>query len=310
MISTAIDTSIEGFKKHMAVIRSPATADKYARNVQMFVHVLHQSNLTNLETLPPNILVLYTAELRNAGYSPSTINTQIHAAKRYLRWIREQGAGVTQPFNPELPKVQFRMREILEPEHVQRYFDLADQYLDEPVRTAVMLAPCAGLRAHELVKIELENVRRGRIQLGDEVKETLILRVIGKGDKERIVPLLDEGAQVLTNYLAGWRRSCTGHWLFPAGHSPRLAKTALHQRTLSNAMIRIREPMGLDFTPHTMRRTYLTTLWRRGVPAEVLAKIAGHKSVDTLLRHYLALDEKDILNRVHHSAQNTSLILE
>lgn len=303
-----IDTSVEGFKAYLMGVRQPATADKYSRCVKMFLTVVADSNYRNIDDLPPNILGQYAGALKNRGYGQSSIHTHVYAVQRYLNWIRGQGATVPNLAAPDLPTIQFRVKSILDPEQLQHYFNLANSSLDEPVRTAVMFAPCCGLRAQELCKLQLTNIRRGKVQFGDTPKDTLLLQVIGKGGKERIVPLMDEGTQLLTTYLGGWRRSTGGPWVFPAGHTAALSQKPLHDRTLRNAMMRVRDPMGLDFTPHTMRRTYLTLLWRRGVPEAVLAKIAGHKDIGTLLRHYLALDEADIMGKFHHSPDSARLL--
>jgi integrase/recombinase XerD len=303
-----IDTSVEGFKAYMVGVRTPATADKYSRCVRMFLNVIADDNYKNVDDLPPNILSQYAVALKNKGYGQSSIHTQVYAVQRYLNWIRGQGANVPNLAPADLPTIQFRVKEILDPEQVQTYFNLADSLLDEPVRTAVMFAPCCGLRAQELCKLQLTNIRRGQVQFGDSKKDTLLLQVIGKGGKERVVPLMDEGTQLLTAYLGGWRRSASGPWVFPAGHTSTLSAKPLHERTLRNGMIRVRDPMKLDFTPHTMRRTYLTLLWRRGVPEAVLAKIAGHKDIGTLLRHYLALDEDDIMRKFHNAEGGSRLL--
>jgi integrase len=73
----------------------------------------------------------------------------------------------------------------------------------------------------------------------------------------------------------------------------------MSDRTLRAALQHIRTPLGMRFTPHTMRRTYLTTLFRKGVDSAVLAKIAGHADIKTLITHYLALDDVDVARAVH-----------
>lgn len=304
----SIDTSVEGFKTYMAGVRAQGTADKYSRCVRMFLSVIATNNYKNVDDLPPNILGQYAVALKERGYGQSSIHTHAYAVQRYLNWIRGQGASMPNFAAADLPTIHFRIKSILDPEQLQQYFNIADTMLDEPARTAVMFAPCCGLRADELCKLQLTNIKRGKVQFGDEPKDTLLLHVIGKGGKERIVPLMDEGTELLTKYLGTWRRSTGGPWVFPAGYSAALSAKPLHDRTLRNAMMRVRDPMKLDFTPHTMRRTYLTLLWRRGVSEAVLARIAGHKDISTLLRHYLAVDEDDIMRRVHHSANSARLL--
>jgi integrase len=70
---------------------------------------------------------------------------------------------------------------------------------------------------------------------------------------------------------------------------------------LRKAVQKIRMPLKMDFTAHTMRRTYLTTLYRKGVDPIIIQKIAGHKDLKTLINHYLYLDEYDLAGAVHGS---------
>jgi len=61
----------------------------------------------------------------------------------------------------------------------------------------------------------------------------------------------------------------------------------------------MREPMGMNFTPHTMRRTYVTTLHRKGVDLATIAKIAGHANVQTTVDHYISMEPSSTVKAVH-----------
>jgi integrase len=189
------------------------------------------------------------------------------------------------------------MKEILEPDRLSQFFHLANDQLEEPTRSAVMLLPCTGLRSIELASLRLQCFRWVPLKM-DNGTEAKMLAVVSraKGGDEKVTPVLTEGVEIISTYLTGWRRAQPDtKWLFP-GKSEHLAT-----RTMRAALQRIREPLGLVFSPHTMRRTYLTGLYRRGVPAEILQKISGHKDIDTLIRHYLALDPHDSAKAVYQA---------
>ena len=182
------------------------------------------------------------------------------------------------------------------------------------MRTAVMLLPCCGLRASELVSIRLAHIKRARVKLRDKdrkgkpkYKTTLFLKVFGKGGKERHVPLMEEGVEILTGYLAGWRRTQPGPWLFPRITKNRSGSGRRHisDRYLRDALQRMREPLGLDeITPHTMRRTYITTLWRKKVDLKTIADIAGHANVQTTIDHYIAMEPSDAIRALHEAGSS------
>lgn len=299
------ETDPEAFEAYIAGVRSRTTASKYLSAVNMFLEVVIANGYEDLSGLPRNILSRYVAILVEKGYSPASIHVYIAGVRRYIKWLKDQGLNVelSDPDTPRIPEV---VRDVLSPELLGSYFSLADE-LPEPSRTAVKLLACTGVRAAELVGLPLSSIRPVTITLGGTKRQTIALRVVGKGGKMRTVPLLEEGVPMLTEYLAGYRKRLPGHWLFPGVISKKLNRKGqkhMSTRTLREGVIGVREPLKLKFTPHTLRRTYLTMLYRRGVEPATLAKIAGHANIQTLFKHYLMLDEEDIVRAVHqHGAR-------
>lgn len=294
---TEIDTSLASFEAATAKVRSAGTASKYAGAVRFFLEALESWEIFALEDIPETVLSKYTLKLCQDGYAPQTVHLHIAAARRYVRWLREQGAQVPVLLPPDMPRVTTRLGKALPPHVLERYNDLAGHLLEEPYRTAVQLMPWVGLRGAELVSLQLSALSLRAVTLrGGERKESFVLQLIGKGGDERLVPVLEEGRVILTEYLSGWRRYQRGQWLFPR---PPTGRRHVADRTIRHALSKLCEPLGIDFSPHTLRRTYLVCLWRRGVDATVIARIAGHKSIQTTYKHYLALDDEDLLRNWH-----------
>jgi integrase/recombinase XerD len=299
-----VDVSPEAYRKHLLKVKSTATAEKYVPAVEIFLNVVRQNGYTNFEELPRGLLSQYVDALVEQDYAPSSIGVYIAGIKGYLKWVANQGVKVAPLSDPETPRViASNTREALAPNLLGAFFHAADRLL-EPGRSAVMLLPCTGLRAQEMMSLPLSSIRTVELTLEDGVrKRAVALRVEGKGGRIRTVPLLDEGVPILTGYLTGYRRNLPGPWVFPGKLSKRNRKGQLPigRRTLDIAINEVREALGIHFTPHTMRRTYITGLYRRGVPLATLAKIAGHASIQTLFRHYIAIDEQDVTRDVHRA---------
>jgi site-specific recombinase XerD len=297
----AVDTSVRAFASHVHRTGSAATARKYEEAVTKFLKTLKHNGITKFESLPRNVLQQYV-DTMIGSYAPSSVHVYLAGVRKYLEWVRNQGVILPDLADPETPKVPHRMRDSLSTSDMAVYFEQATELLPEPARTATILLPCTGLRAIEMSELPLSAIHKVSVQLEDgSRKNTLALRVIGKGDKERSVPILDEGVEALMSYLAGYRRKRSGPWVFPGMVSKMNKHGAkpMSVRLLRDAVARVREPLGMEITPHTMRRTYLTSLWRMGVDAPTIAKIAGHANIQTLFKHYLALDEQDVLRAVH-----------
>jgi site-specific recombinase XerD len=292
-----LSPNLDAFGRYIATTRSGPTAKRYLIAVRQFLDWLDRyAPGKNVTQAPRDTLAQYALALLQGNYQSTTIRSHLAGITRYLRWLESKYSAQIPKFNePELPRTKRKaVKDTLAPAALADYFEAAGM-LEEPVRTAALLLPCSGLRCQEMVSLPLACLQRQRLQQVDgTTKDVLTLRVTGKGGHERLVPLLDEGAAVLVEYLRGWRRAHKNpRWLFPGRRGP------MSTRALRNAVQLVRKPSGLLYTPHSMRRTYLTTLFRQGVSPTVLAKIAGHGNVQVLVNHYLQLDADDIAGAVH-----------
>jgi site-specific recombinase XerD len=296
------DVSIKAFYGYLLGIKSKETAKKYAYCARSFVRLMQSSGYQTFAQIPSGLLGDFASTLRKNGLGASSTRVQVFGVKRYLEWVGGRGVEVAKQARVDLPRVEIRMRPVLPPELLTQFFRQADLDLEEPMRTAVMLLPCCGLRAKEIVNLRLADIHRARVKLKNgKQKKTLFLNVRGKGDKERNVPLMEEGVEILTGYLAGWRKRQPGPWIFPkvTADKKTSGKEAVSDRHLRGSLYRLCEPLGMSFTPHTMRRTYITTLYRKGIDLRTLASIAGHSNMQTTVDHYISMDPTDSVRALH-----------
>lgn len=283
------------FFEHLCGNRSPQTAEQYAYAAERFLRWLGEQGVDGMATAPRTALADYCHELSARGFLPATINVQLAAIRRYADWLVMREIELPDFFPPPRPRsIPRRVRDKLTDEQRAQYLERADE-LRDPVKTAAKLLASTGLRSGEIVLLPLRCVKRSVLRLDDGTEKTVFsLRVRGKGDHERVVPVLEEGVEAMRRYQRDWRKEhADAKWLFPGNQNGHIAA-----HTLRSAVASIR-PENVRWTPHTLRRTYLTTLFHDGVPPVILAKIAGHRDVKTLMQHYLALDEDEILKSVH-----------
>lgn len=305
------DTSIKAFYEYLRGAKAANTARKYASYAAIFVRLMQTNGYQNFEQIPPGLLSQFSSMLSREHKSPSTVRVHVYAVKKYLEWAKNSGVKVSEQARPELPKRDIRLRPTLPEDKFTLYFRQADMDLEEPIRTAVMLLPCCGLRASEMVGLRLADIERAFVTLQNgKKKPTLFLKALGKGNKQRAVPLMDEGVEILTGYLAGWRneprnKKGSGQWLFPkVSRNAESGNNHISDRYLRLALQRMREPLGMEFTPHTMRRTYITMLYRKKVDLRTLADIAGHANVQTTIDHYIVTNSFDSVNAVHEAGSS------
>jgi len=107
-----------------------------------------------------------------------------------------------------------------------------------------------------------------------------LLRIAGKGGRERVVPL---PASLLAPMRAFWKTHRHPTWLFPS----RSGRRPLAKKTAAQALQRARERARLDlrFTPHVLRHSYATRLIEQGTPLPVVQTLLGHGSIRSTLRY-------------------------
>jgi len=285
------DFSVEAFRAYIYARKSKTTAVKYAQAATRFVSFCSRHNLS-MDHLPPGVLSLFSDSLLHEGMKMSSVRAMCSGVSRYVDWCRNKGKNVPVMGSPDLPRSQRPPPNVLTGNALLSYLALASR-LHEPIRTALVLLPFCGLRSFELSKLKLTDIRSIRVPgtHGRPDQDLIAFSVVGKGGKHRVVPLLLDGKPLLIAYLKRWRRTQRGPHLFPMGQR----NEPISPRTLRHHVQAIRKRVGENrLTPHTLRRTYLTTLHRQGLDIPTLTRIAGHASVQTTVDHYLALENDTV----------------
>lgn len=144
-------------------------------------------------------------------------------------------------------------------------------------RNAALLATLhgGGLRRSELAQLELKHF--------DDDARTL--RVLGKGNKERIVPL-PEGALAALRAWVRIRGAWPGALFVPVNKGAKLARRHMTSEAVWHIIKRVALAAAVKpFAPHDMRRTYVTALFRKGVDGGTIQKLAGHAKLETTMRY-------------------------
>jgi integrase/recombinase XerC len=159
--------------------------------------------------------------------------------------------------------------------------DLTDYYkkageAEEPIRSILLLLPQTGLRISEICNLSASDVTF----VGEGSKQRARIRVIGKGNKERIVPCAGAATGILFQLT-----EATGHggYLFP-GRGGAITPGAVRKIT---------RRLGIkDLSPHVLRHTYATRLLEDGVDIRSLQALLGHESIATTARYLHPSEDK------------------
>lgn len=248
---------------------SPHTLQAYERDVLDFLN--YQENrkikLTHITRREVNH---YLAELRNRRNGTTTILRKISSVKGFYRWLQEKGYMRDNPLALlELPKRLKPLPKVLTVGEVSRLLNSDLIPLQDKVIVELLYA--CGLRVSELTGL---NVKSVDLAGG-------YLRVLGKGGKERLIPLGDVSIQVVRKYLEVTTLSGDDP-LFPnlAGEGA-LFKTPLNRREIWQRVKDMRPVLGRDVSPHTFRHSFATHLLENGADLRVVQELLGHSDIAT-----------------------------
>jgi integrase/recombinase XerC len=269
---------VDAFLEHLEWERnlSPATLRAYRREILSFVDfVASELNYEQPAQTTPVTVRAYLAYLHSRGLKPRSVARALAALRTYFRFLVAEGALEASPADA-----------VPHPHDVQRTPEIADRYAIEELldgfpdtppgrrdRAAVELLYAAGLRVGELVALDL-----GDVQLGQRM-----VRVRGKGRKERLVPFGRPAAKALEAYLperAHWRRGVTDEDdpLFVNQRGGRLSDRSI-RRQLDHAVRRTADLNHLH--PHALRHAFATHLLEAGMDLRAIQELLGHSSLAT-----------------------------
>jgi integrase/recombinase XerD len=267
----APDPDVKGFLALLAARRAPRTVDAYRRDLADLARYLGRSPAD----ASTDDLQAWLADLRGRGQASSSVARRAAAARSFYNHLVLLGRREDNPAAElDLPRRRTRLPRTLSPGEVERLIQAANGTTPRTLRdrALVELLYGAGLRVSEAVGLD-----RGRIDLDNRV-----VRCLGKGDKERIVPLGREGVEAVRRYLA------RGRPFLDRRHRPELFLNAQGGAlTRAGAFLilrRLAAKAGLDPTrvhPHLLRHSFATHLLEGGADLRSVQEMLGHADLGT-----------------------------
>jgi len=289
--SKGTDPLLEEFLNYILVERglSANSAAAYGRDLRQFLGFLDTHGVSIRRT-SAGVLRNYLARLAEAGLAPRSAARKLSAIKMFLRYLNDTGRLDRDPGeNVSGPKLPRRLPEVLSFEEVKRVLDAAagaarraDGKRSEALaRRALVL----GLRDHAMLEVlygaGLRISELVALRMGDVYLEEGFVRVLGKGDKERIVPLGTPAINALRRY-----RDARGLLLKTAGQARLFLNVRGGPLSRMGAWKIIRayvQAAGIEkhVTPHTFRHSFATHLLEGGADLRAVQEMLGHASITT-----------------------------
>ena len=257
---------------------SPETSRAYGQHLETYADWCESNGVDGLSPSSRDIRA-YLAEFRLKGRSPRTVAAHLSAIRSLFRWLEMEGhpAGPV-PLSTVAPKQHRELPHVLTSDELDSMMRAPDLSTSEGLRDAAMLELfiATGARISELARLGLADV--------DSTER--VVRLFGKGSKERIVPVYQRAIDVYARYVEEGRPE-----LLSASHAaPSCASVFISARGRamdSNALryrfdvLKRRAGISRNITPHAMRHTFATELLGGGADLRSVQELLGHASLST-----------------------------
>ncbi len=286
----SLSRAIDGFASYVADERrfSPRTVEAYGKDLARFVDFWERefanepaarTPLSRIDTLAVRS---YLAHLHRDGLVNRSLARHLSTLRSFFRWAGREGYLEKNPArglpSPRVPKTLPRAMTLPDTEKLLTA-DEGETFVPERERALFELLYATGLRVSEVAGLDLEDVDFG----------ARLLRVTGKGSRQRIVPFGDAADEALREYLPS--RDALRHRAADAGRSAPLFVNARGGRLTTRSMARLLKrrlrAAGLpeEISPHALRHTFATHLLQAGADLRAIQELLGHASLSTTQKY-------------------------
>jgi integrase/recombinase XerD len=284
---------LERFQEYLALEdgASPRTLEAYGRDLERLAVWCTTKAVAAPSALTPALLRDFVYHLKDIGLAPSSIRRSVSATRTYFKFMIGEGQMSSDPSERlETPKKWRTLPEVLSVEEVTRLLSAVS--IDEPLvfrdRAMLELAYGAGLRVSEWIELGVQ----------DLMLEESVIRVFGKGSKERLVPIGRSAIGAVGMYLRELRPKLErgegkGRLFLNARGKPlsRMGAWKILRKYVTIAKIE------KHVSPHTLRHSFATHLLEGGADLRAVQEMLGHADISTT-QIYTHVD-REYLRSVH-----------
>ena len=292
-----MDTHYQDYLTMLRVERnvSPQTIDAYKRDISQYLGYLNDSGIKNLSKIKSTHIRSYIRVLNDGGMAPASISRIISSIRSYHKYLSSENILDKNPVlvinNPKLPK---KLPDVLSEKEISLIIDFIDessQFYQRDKAIIEMLYSC-GIRVSEICNLEMSSLF---------IKDELI-RVMGKGNKERLLPLGSRSRIYLDNYLLssrlGFIKKTKSSFVFVSRNGNQLTRAMVN--IILNKWVHI-SGLRKSVSPHKLRHSFATHLLEGGADLRFVQALLGHSDISTT-QIYTHLDKHHLkeVYKTHH----------
>ncbi len=259
---------IDKFKKYLSVERNYSlnTLDAYIREVNLL-----GSKYKDISVLSSDDLKKYIKSFKHLSFK--TISRKISVLKTFYAYLLREEIIIENPALDLIsPKIDKTLPDVLNLSEVSLLLDIDVKNAYNARDKAILeLLYSSGLRVSELIDLELQNIDL----------DLCIVRVMGKGRKERIVPLGDYAIDALSIYLNNYRKDLNkknNNYVFLNKSGTKISRQFIFKTIKKECLVK---GITKSISPHTLRHTFASHLLQNGADLRIIQEMLGHENLST-----------------------------
>jgi integrase/recombinase XerD len=273
---------------------SPNTLGAYRADLMTLARGLAKQKIDIEDAQKADLLEFIAKRVEN-GAKPRSTARQLSSFRRFFRYIMREGLRDTDPTSDiEMPRIGRSLPKSLTEAEVDALLHApnTDESLGHRDRAMLELLYATGLRVSELI-----NLKQSQVNFNQGV-----LRIVGKGDTERLIPLGDEAQRWLRDFIDGPRMEILlerqTEYLFPTQRGGCMTRQAFWHIIKRYAQ---KSGIGKQLSPHSLRHAFATHLLNRGADLRVVQLLLGHSDLSTTqIYTHVARERLKEIHSEHH----------
>ncbi len=269
------DNLKDKFKQYLLIDKkySNNTIESYDNDLSKYFNFMNKKNI-RIKNIKKDDIIEYIEDLKNNNITDKSIAHNISVIRSFYKFlILEKIIDKSPTKFIDLPKIRKTLPNVLSIEEVDKLLDInLSNNFSYRNKAMLELLYATGLRVSELVNLKLENI---------DIDECFV-RTIGKGNKERIIPIGDVALKYLKEYIIYYRSSLLkkeqNDYLFLNNHGKKMTRQGFFKIIKKQADDK---KIKKDISPHTLRHSFATHLLEHGADLRSIGEMLGHSSVST-----------------------------
>lgn len=269
---------------------SKNTVKAYETDIKGFIKWINKNNKQSLLNIKESCVNQYISYLFSLKLKSSSVNRKISSLKSFYLFLLKKKLIRYSPFSEVIsPKQEKYLPASMSESEVEKLLNSPDasKEIEQRDKAMIEMLYATGMRISELVNLKITDIDMNRS----------VIKVMGKGSKERLIPFGESASEALFNYLK-IRKDSSSKEVFISNRGKKISRVAFWQRI---KVYLLRENLKISISPHTLRHAFATHLLNRGADLRSVQLLLGHSDLSTtqIYTHIAKQRLGDVLKKHH-----------